>query len=109
MVAGGAALYYYFTQSHNVGIEKLLNKPAAYTGKVVYIEGEVIDRTSFFNAIKFYKVRDKSGEIIVVTKSRTLPGLNSIATVKGNIEDSFPIGDQKITVFVEESVEEKRQ
>ena len=44
---------------------------------MVTIEGEVTDRTSFFVAIKFYKVRDKTGEIIVVTKN-TLPELKAI-------------------------------
>src|SRR5208283_2663253 len=104
-IGGGAWLY--FTQTRNTGIEKLLNNPTAYTGKVVTIEGEVTDRSAFFNAIKFYKIKDKSGEIIVSTKSRNLPRIKSSAIVNGRIDDAFPLGDQKLTLLVEESVEEK--
>jgi hypothetical protein len=104
-LSGGA--WFYFSQTRNTGIEKLLNNPTEYTGKVVTIEGEVTDRSGFFNNIKFYKIKDKSGEIIVTTKSRNLPGIKSSAIVKGRIDDAFPLGDQKLTVLVEESVEEK--
>ena len=107
IIAIGGGAWFYFSRTGNTGIEKLLNNPTAYTGKVVTIEGEVTDRSAFFNTIKFYKVRDKSGEIIVSTKSRNLPGIKSSAIVKGRIDDAFPLGDQKLTVFEEESVEEK--
>ncbi len=108
IIAIGGGIWFYLSQIRHTGIEKLLNNPTAYTGKVVTIEGEVTDRSAFFNTIKFYKVKDKSGEIIVSTKSRNLPGLKSSAIVKGRIDDSFPLGDQKLTVLVEESVEEKK-
>ncbi len=103
----GGAGWYYFTQTSSTVIEKILNNPTGFVGKTVTIEGEVTDRTAFFNIVKFYKVKDQSGEITVVTKSRTLPKIKSTARVKGRIDDLFPIGDQKLTVFVEESVEEK--
>ncbi len=102
----GMGLWYYFSRVHVSQIESILSNPKAYEGKVVIIEGEVTDRTSFFGVIKFYKVRDKTGEIIVVTK-RNPPELKSILRVKGTIDKSFPIGDLKLVVFSEESFDEK--
>jgi predicted RNase H-related nuclease YkuK (DUF458 family) len=102
----GIGAWYYFSRVHVSQIESILSNPKAYEGKVVTIEGEVTDRTSFFGAIKFYKVRDKTGEIIVVTK-RTLPESKSILRVKGRIDQAFPIGDLKLLVFLEDSFEEK--
>jgi len=102
----GIGLWYYFNRVHVSQIESILSNPKAYEGKVVTIEGEVTDRTSFFGVIKFYKVRDKTGEIIVVTK-RALPELNSILRVKGRIDQAFPIGDLKLVAFLEDSFEEK--
>ncbi len=103
----GGGVWYYFSQIHPTRIEKILGNPKAYGGKEVAIEGEVTDRTSFFVILKFFKIRDKTGEIIVVTKKKSLPEAKSTIRVKGRIDDTFQIGDQKLVVFVEESVEEK--
>ena len=102
----GGGVWYYFSRIHHPTIEKILSNPRAYEGKVVTIEGEVTDRTSFFVVIKFYKVKDNTAEIIVVTK-RALPEGRSKVLIKGKIDEAFPIGDQKLLVFVEESIEEK--
>ena len=102
----GIGAWYYFSRIHSSQIKNILDNPKAYEGKVVTIEGEVTDRTSFFVVIKFYKVRDKTGEIIVVTK-KTLPELKSILRVKGKIDEAFPIGGLKLLVFLEDSFEEK--
>ena len=104
LVVGGGAWYYY-SQVRHTRIEKILSNPKAYEGKVVSVEGEVTDRTSFFVVLKFFKVRDKTGEITVVTK-KTLPEIKSTVNVKGRIDDAFPLGDQKLLIFVEESVEQ---
>ncbi|MGC9976646.1 MAG: hypothetical protein ABSA46_09150 [Thermodesulfovibrionales bacterium] len=108
VIAIGAGIWYYFSQIHPTNIEKIVSNPTAYTGKEVAIEGEVTDRTAFFGVLKFYKLRDKSGEITVVTK-KSLPEMRSNMSVKGRIDDAFPLGDQKLMVFVEESVERKDQ
>ncbi len=102
----GFGAWYYFSRVHLSQIQSILSNPKAYEGKVVTIEGEVTDRTSFFGVIKFYKVKDKTGEIIVVTK-RSLPEPRSIVRIKGRINDAFPVGDVKLVVFSEESLEEK--
>ena len=104
--AAGAAGWYYFSRVHPTRIEKIITNPGAYTGKEVTVEGEVTDRTSFFGAFKFYKLKDKSGEIIVVTE-KSLPEVKSTVSVRGKIDDSFPLGDRKLVVFVEVSTEKK--
>src|ERR1700690_3597981 len=102
----GAGAWYYFAQVHPTKIEKIVSNPTAYTGKEVAIEGEVTDRTAFFGVLKFYKLRDKSGEITVVTR-KSPPETKSVMSVKGKIDDAFIIGDQKLVVFVEESIDKK--
>ncbi len=72
------------------------------------IEGEVTDRTGFFVVLKFFKLKDKTGEITVVTK-KALPEIKSTVSVKGKTDEAFPIGDQKLLIFVEESIEKKEQ
>jgi hypothetical protein len=106
LVAAGAGGWYYFSLVHPTRIAKIVSNPGAYTGKEVAIEGEVTDRTLFFGAFKFYKVKDKSGEIIVVTE-KSLPGVKSTVSVKGRIDDAFPLGDRKLVVFIEVSAVKK--
>jgi hypothetical protein len=105
----GGGFWYYFSQVRHARIEKILSRPGEYTGKVVTIEGEVTDRTAFFTIFKFFKLRDRTGEIVVVTKGRTLPEVKSIVRVKGTIDQAFSIGDQKLVVFVAESVDEQEK
>jgi hypothetical protein len=49
----GVGVWYYLRQAPYPQIEKILSNPKAYEGKVVTIEGEVTDRTSFFVVVKF--------------------------------------------------------
>ena len=108
VIAIGVGVWYYFSQMHSTEIERIISNPTAYTGKEVAIEGEVTDRTALFGVLKFYKLRDKSGEIIVVTK-KSLPEIRSNMGVKGRIDNAFSLGDQKLVVFVEESIEGKNK
>jgi hypothetical protein len=103
----GGGVWYYFSKIHHAEIEKILSSPGTYSGKVVTIEGEVTDRTAFFIVVKFFKLRDKTGEIIVVTKRKTLPEVKSKVRAKGKVDQTFSIGDQKLVVFVEESIDIK--
>jgi len=102
----GAGAWYYFSQVHPTSIQEIVNNPNVYTGKELAIEGEVTDRTSFFGVLKFYKLKDKSGEMIVTTR-KSLPEVKSGAIVKGKIDDAFALGDQKLLVFIEKSIEKK--
>ena len=103
-IAGG--VWYYFSRIHPTTIDKILSHPAEYQGKAVTIEGEVTDRTAFFVVLRFFKLRDKTGEMMVVTK-KSLPEVKSTILVTGRIDEAFPIGDQKLLIFVEESIEKK--
>ena len=105
IIIGGGAWYYFFSRPHHTQIDTILSNPKAYEGKEITIEGEVTDRTAFFIVVKFFKVKDKTGEITVVRK-KSLPELRSIVRIKGKIDQVFPVGDQKLLVFVEESIEE---
>ncbi len=104
IIVGG--IWYYSSRIQHAEIEKVLSNPRAYEGKVITIEGEVTDRTAFFSALKFFKVKDKTGEITVVTK-RTLPALKETVRVKGRIDEVFSVGDLRLIVLVEESVDKK--
>ncbi len=103
-IAGG--IWYYLGRGNRTSIGKILSRPSEYQGKAITIEGEVTDRTAFFVVLKFFKLLDRTGEITVVTR-RSLPEMRSTVSVKGKIDDAFPIGDQKLLIFVEESFEKK--
>ena len=102
----GGGLWYYFNKIRNEPIENIVGNPKAYEGKVVTLEGEVTDRTAFFVVLKFFKVRDKTGEIMVATRTG-LPKIKSKVRVRGSIDEAFPVGDQKLLVFIAESVKEE--
>jgi len=106
VIAAGAGVWYYFIQDRPTSIEKIVKNPKGYTGKVVIIEGEVTDRTSFFGTINFYRLKDKSGEIIVTT-TKSLPEMGLNVIVKGKINSAFALGNQKLLVCMEESIEKK--
>jgi outer membrane protein assembly factor BamB len=101
-----AGVWYYVSHVQTTSIQKMVNNPSAYAGKELVIEGEVTDRTAFFGTLKFYKIKDNSGEIIVITK-KSLPEVKSSALVKGKMDDAFALGDQKLVVFMEASIEKK--
>ncbi len=106
VLAAAGGIWYYSSRVQHAPIEKILSNPRAFEGKSVTIEGEVTDRTAFFVVVKFFKVKDKTGEITVVT-TRTLPAINSTVRVKGRIDELFAIGDHKLVVLDEESIDEK--
>jgi hypothetical protein len=106
VIVGGGGVWYYLNRIHHAPIENILGNPKAYEGKSITIEGEVTDRTAFFVFLKFFKVRDRTGEMTVAVTG-SLPEVRSNVRVKGMIDDAFPIGDQKILVFRAESVEQK--
>ena len=80
-------------------IGDVLKNPRGYAEKEVTISGEVTDVFSFV-FIKYFRVKDSSGEIAVVTE-RPLPNKGERIRVKGIVKEAFSIGDQNITVLVE--------
>lgn len=80
-------------------IKKILDNPRDYSGKPVTISGEVTELFSLF-VIKYFVVKDRSGEIIVVTQ-KPLPAKGSKITVKGTVQEAFSLGDQQLIVIME--------
>ena len=82
-------------------IGKILADPRAYAGKTVTVSGEV---TQIFSLvfIKYFRLRDETGEIVIVT-DRPLPKVGTKIKVKGTVQEAFSIGDQQLIVIVERS------
>ncbi len=82
-------------------IGKILADPRAYAGKTVTVSGEV---TQIFSLVflKYFRVRDETGEIVIVT-DKPLPKVGTKISVKGTVQEAFSIGDQQLIVIVEQS------
>ena len=86
-------------QFSSTSIGKIVDKPRDYAGKQVNISGEVTEVFSFF-IVKYFTVRDKTGEIIVVS-SKALPKKGTEIKVHGTVEEAFSIGDKQLLVLIE--------
>lgn len=82
-------------------IGKILSDPRAYAGKTVTVSGEVTQVFSLV-VIKYFRLRDKTGEIVIVT-DRPLPKVGTKIKVKGTVQEAFSVGDQQLIVIVEQS------
>jgi aspartyl/asparaginyl-tRNA synthetase len=82
-------------------IHKIHADPRAYAGKTVTVSGDVT-RVLGLAFIKYFKIRDGTGEITVVTE-KPLPKVGSQIKVKGTVKEAFSIGDQQVVVIVEKS------
>ena len=80
-------------------IKKIIENPRDFNEKFVTISGEVTEIFSLF-VIKYFVVKDKTGEIVVVTE-RPLPKQGSKIKVKGTVEEAFSIVDKQLIVIVE--------
>ncbi len=80
-------------------IKKILENPREYDGKPVKISGEVTEVFGLF-AIRYFVVKDNTGEIVVVTK-RPLPGKGIKIAVHGKVHEAFAIGDKQVVVIIE--------
>ena len=81
-------------------IGNILDKPRDYADKRATVSGEVTEAFSLF-VIKYFVVRDKTGQIAVVS-DKPLPGKGSTIKVTGTVKEAFSIGDQQLLVLVEE-------
>ena len=52
--------------------------------------------------LKYFALRDNTGEIYVVTK-RVLPKRGESTSVKGHIEEGFTIGSARFIVMIEDN------
>jgi aspartyl/asparaginyl-tRNA synthetase len=81
-------------------IAKILEDPRKYADQSVSVSGEVTEVFSFM-VIKYFVVRDKTGQIAVVT-DKTLPRKGAQITVHGKVKEAFSLGDQQLLVLVED-------
>lgn len=92
--------YFFFTGFGHTPIGNILKEPRKYEEKNLTIAGKVTDRASLL-VVKYFRVKDKTGEIVVVT-GRTLPAVGSEVRVTGRVEEAFSLGTEQLLVFVEE-------
>ena len=95
-----AGLWYYKTNIEGITfIGKILKDPKIYTGKVITIKGTVTERVSFM-VMKYFKLKDRTGEIMVITEN-SLPSVGEKIRVNGTVHDAFSLGGEKVLVFIE--------
>lgn len=85
-------------------IQEILDHPRRYDGKTVTIEGEVQSSANVL-LLRFYKVKDKTGEITVTT-NHAVPRRGAKVRVSGVVRQAFVLGDENLTVLSEESAAE---
>lgn len=81
-------------------IKEIIDHPRDYAGKQVQIQGEVKSIFSLI-VVKYFTLDDGTGSITVVT-DKPLPNKGERLTVKGTVEEGFSLGDQTMTLIVEE-------
>ncbi len=80
-------------------IGDITKHPRDYADREVTISGEVVETFSLF-VVRYFIVRDDSGEITVVTQ-RPLPAEKEKIKVKGTVKEAFSIGPKTALVLVE--------
>jgi hypothetical protein len=96
----GVCLWYYLGQAAYTPIGSIIKNPREYEGKVLTISGKVSDRMSLL-VVKYYRLNDKTGEIIVIS-NRPLPPIGEKVRVKGQVKEAFSLMDKQVLVFIEE-------
>ena len=80
-------------------IKKIQENPRQFSEKEVSIKGQIEDTFSLI-VVKYFLIRDDSGEIIVVT-NKPLPRKGETITVKGKVQEAFSLGSETLFVFIE--------
>jgi aspartyl/asparaginyl-tRNA synthetase len=81
-------------------IKDIIDHPRDYAGKQVQVQGEVKNVFSLI-VVKYFTLDDGTGSITVVTE-KPLPTKGEQLTVKGKVEEAFSLGDQTMTLIVEQ-------
>jgi hypothetical protein len=82
-------------------IGDIVGHPRDYVDREVTISGEVTGTFSLF-VVKYFIVRDSSGEISVISE-KPLPAKGENIKVKGTVKEAFSIGAKTALVLVEAS------
>lgn len=81
-------------------IGEIKANPGKFHGEHVALKGTVAGTTNLV-VVKFFTLRDKSGEIAVVT-SASLPDEGATITVKGTVNQAFSVAGKSLVVVVED-------
>jgi hypothetical protein len=81
-------------------IGEIVQNPAAFEGQTVRVAGTVVDSANLL-VVKFYHVEDATGRIAVVAHD-AVPLRGARVSVRGTVHQAFVLGDQSLTVIVEE-------
>jgi hypothetical protein len=81
-------------------IADIKSDPRRYADKNVTVSGEVAGTFSLL-VFKYFTLRDKTGEITIVTQ-RPLPKKGERLTIKGVVREAFSLGSETLLVIVEE-------
>ncbi|TCV85340.1 hypothetical protein [Sulfurirhabdus autotrophica] len=92
--------------TRTVQIKTIIDNPREYADKKVAIEGEVTGAFSLF-IVKYFLVNDGTGEIGVVSE-KALPNKGQKIRVIGTIKEAFSLGDQTMTILIEEKPEQNK-
>jgi hypothetical protein len=82
-------------------IRSILDDPRRYDGTIVTVAGEVRDSTNLL-VVKWYRIADDTGSIVVVAAG-AVPRRGARVEVVGRVRQAFVIGDESLTVIMEES------
>ena len=80
-------------------ISKIIQNPRNYEGTQVMVSGKVVETFSLV-VIRYFVIRDDTGEITVVTE-RSVPKKGEQIKVIGKVEEAFSLGDQQMIVIKE--------
>jgi aspartyl/asparaginyl-tRNA synthetase len=80
-------------------IGEIKANPGKHHGERVTLRGTVADTTDLV-VVKFFMLRDESGEIAVVT-SAPLPDEGTKVTVKGTVNQAFSVAGTSLVVVIE--------
>jgi len=81
-------------------IKEITDHPRDYADKSVTVQGEVKGIFSLI-FVKYFTLDDGTGSITVVTE-RPLPAKGEKLKVKGTVKEAFSLGDQSMTLIMEE-------
>jgi len=77
-------------------IGEIVQSPGSFEGRTIKVKGKVTEIIKIpLIEYKSYTLRDKSGEILVLTKG-TLPTLNKFAAIKAQVRTMAIINEQNI-------------
>lgn len=100
LLISGTVFFNSCSRLNPIPIRNLLEHPREYEGKVVTIEGQITDNKSLL-IVKYFKVKDSTGEIAVIT-DHMLPQIGQTERVRGKIDQTFSVGSSNMTVLIED-------